>query len=106
MTLKQLIDALAAADQDHVVPLGFGRPWSYRGDPSQVAFVPETDVTVASMLAEAKYALGSTFHGYKGGEYKMDEHVDCYIADYDSVRGDKIGPMLLAYMTGQTRTEG
>lgn len=107
MTLQQLIDALAAADQDQVVPLGFGRPWSYRGGPSDVAFVPETDVTVAAMLAEAQFALGETFHGYKGGQYTMGAGVDCYIAEYGSSQGDKIGPMLVAYMTGQARkTEG
>ena len=101
MMLQQLIDALAAADQDYVAPLGFGSPDSYRGYYECVAFSPEKNVTVASMLAHAKSALGSTFEGYKGGEFTMHEFTDCYIAYYGTSVGDKIGPVLVAYLTGQ-----
>lgn len=104
MNLQQLIDALALADQDHVVPLGFGRPWSYRYDPQHVAFVPEANVTVADMLSEARFALGESFHGHNGGRYTMDASVECYVAEY-GCSGEKIGPMLVAYMTGQTHTK-
>ena len=101
MGLQELIDALAAADQDYIAPLGFGHPNSYRGNYSCVAFTPEENVTVAWMLEHAKSALGATFEGWKGGEYTMDKYTDCYIAHDGESGGDKIGPVLIAYLTGK-----
>ena len=101
MGLQKLIDALAAADQTYVAPLGFGPPDSYRGNYICVAFEPAENVTVASMLAHAKSALGATFTGYKGGEFTMHEYTDCYIANYGTSGGDQIGPVLIAYLTGK-----
>lgn len=103
MGLQELIDALSAADQTHVAPLGFGEPMSYRGYYEELAFEPARNVTVASMLAHAKSALGATFTGYKGGEFTMHAHTDCYIAKYREVGGDKIGPVLVAYLTGRAQ---
>lgn len=101
MGLQELIDALAAADQNHVAPLGFAEPMSYRGYYYDVAFEPAHNVTVASMLAHAKSALGATFMGYKGGDYTMGPYTDCYIAGWGQCDGDKIGPVLIAYLTGK-----
>ena len=101
MGLQQIIEALAAADQTYIAPLGFGPPDSYRGNYFDIAFEPESNVTVASMLAHAKSALGATFTGYKGGEYTMGENTDCYIAQYGESGGDRIGPVLIAYLTGK-----
>ncbi len=103
MGLQDLIDALAAADQEHVAPLGFAEPMSYRGDYSQLAFAPTKNVTVASMLQHARSALGQTFEGYKGGEFKMDKWTDCYINEYGESGGDRIGPVLVAYLTGRAQ---
>jgi len=100
MDLQELIDALAAADQEHVAPIGFGYAMSYRGVYSCVAFTPKKNVTVRAMLGNARSALGETFTGYKGGEYTMQEDTDCYIAEYGCGGGDKIGPVLVAYITG------
>lgn len=101
MNLGQLIDALEDAPQDYVAPLGFGTPHSYRGYYEDVAFSPAQNVPVCEMLAWAKYALNRKFDGYKGGVFTMHPYVDCYIADYDTSSGDKIGPTLVAYMTGR-----
>lgn len=101
MGLQELIDALAAADQTYIAPLGFGSPHSYRGYYFDLAFEPAENVTVASMLTHAKSALGATFTGYKGGEYTMGEYTDCYIAGYGESGGDRIGPVLIAYLTGK-----
>jgi len=101
MGLGELIAALSGANQEHIAPMGFGTPMSWRGDYSQLAFAPAVNVTVASMLANARSALGKTFIGYKGGEFKMHEFVDCYIDEYGESGGDKIGPVLIAYLTGE-----
>lgn len=101
MDLGRLINELAEADQDYVAKFGFRTPHSWRGDYMQLAFEPAENVTVASMLANARSALGATFIGYKGGYFTMNEDTDCYIDGYGSYDGDKIGPVLLAYMTGR-----
>lgn len=103
MMLGELITALEDADPDYVAPMGFGEPGSYRGDYAQVAFRPETNVTVGYMLRMAKSALGSTFTGYKGGEFTMSRYTDCYINRYGEIDGDRIGPVLVGYLTGEYR---
>lgn len=64
------------------MPIGFHRPHSYRGYYSCVAFELKDNITVEEMLESAKSALGATFVGYKGGEYKMDNSTDVYLAEY------------------------
>lgn len=94
--LGELIEWLEHQDGAKVVPHGFGEPCSYRGYYEDVAFAPAENVTFASMLANAKSALGATFQGYKGGEYTMNEYTDCWIAEYGTSHGDKIGPTIKA----------
>lgn len=95
--LGRLIKALAAADPARPVRWGFGRPMSYRGDYTDVAFSPKEKTTVGAMLMHARSALGQTFTGYKGGEFTMHGGVDCHIDEYGEAGGDRIGPTLLRY---------
>lgn len=97
MTLGELIKALEAADPELVVPHGFGDPDSYRGYYEDLAFAPRENVTVRQMLDDARRAVGVTFHGWKGGEYTMSEHTDCWLAERGDT-GETIGPVLLGYM--------
>jgi len=105
VTLQQLIRALRAADPALVVRYGFGSPMSFRADYEQLAFDPRENVTVAEMLAFAEEALGSTFEGYKGGDFTMHGYTYVWIAEYGSATGDGIGPTLLAFMLGTTPEE-
>lgn len=97
MRLGELIEALEAAPPNHVVPHGFRNPHSYRGYYDQLAFEPCDNITVHDMLAEARSALSSTFTGWKGGEFAMDEHTECWLANHGCC-GEEIGPTLLRYM--------
>lgn len=99
-TLGALIQALERADLDYVPQIGFTYAHSYRGHYEQLAFEPTSGVSVAHMLDIARGALGCTFEGYKGGEYKMYEHTEVWIANYGRSDGSTIGPVLLAYLTG------
>jgi len=101
MTLGELIKTLEQADPTMVVPHGFGSPHSYRGYYEDVAFSPAANVSVASMLEHARSALGQTFTGYKGGEYTMGDWTDCWISEYSTASGDKIGDTLMYYMLRQ-----
>jgi len=100
MTLGELIQFLEARDPERAVPLGFAKPHSYRGYYDDLAFEPAKNVTVRSMLACARDALDRTFTGYKGGEYKMGEYTDVWLAEY-SHTGEGIGPILLSFMLGE-----
>lgn len=104
--LGELIDALkAVVDQnpDAVVPDGFCNPHSYRGYYEQLAFEPAQNVRVRDMLLDAEHALGSTFQGWKGGDYTMDEHTDCWLAHRGDSDGEMLGPLLLRLMLERAR---
>ena len=99
--LQDLIEFLESQPADKVVRFGFGSPMSYRGYYEDLAFDPAENVTIGSMLAHAKSALGQTFQGYKGGDYTMHEYTDCWIAEYGRSGGDKIGPTLMKYWASE-----
>lgn len=102
MLLNELIKTLEAADQTLVLPDGFDSPHSYRGYYAELAFEPAHNITVGDMLAAARDALGSTYQGYKGGDYKMTAYTDCWLAEY-SCMGETIGPLLLRLMLERGR---
>ena len=82
MNLRDLIANLGKLPQDLVFPYGFGSSHSWRGVYSQLAFTPEKDVTVASMLEHAWAADGAVYTGYKGGEYLMTLDTPVNLAGY------------------------
>ncbi|WP_234102481.1 hypothetical protein, partial [Streptomyces venezuelae] len=98
MTLDELITTLDAADPTLVLPHGFTNPHSYRGYYEELAFEPATNVSVADMLADARSALGTTFTGWKGGEFTMRGYTDCWLAQEGSAGGETLGPLLLQFM--------
>lgn len=98
MTLGKLIKFLERQDQEKVLRKSFLTPCSYRGYYEQLAFVEAENVKCADMLAAAKSALGETFGGYKGGEFKMDEYTDVWIVESPRYTGDGISLLLLRYM--------
>ena len=98
MMLEDLIAVLEAEDPKKVVPHGFEHPHSYRGYYSELAFEPATDVTVADMLEDAKSALGTTYTGWKGGDYTMTGSTDCYLSEEGRASGETISPLLLWFM--------
>src|SRR5690242_3575186 len=89
MNLGDLIKRLELEDSARVLPLGFHNPHSYRGYYDQLAFEPASNVSVASLLAAARSALGKTFTGYKGGEYLMGSETPCWIAKYGESTNDE-----------------
>lgn len=99
MQLGLLIKFLEKCDPNIVVPMGFSNPHSYRGYYQDLAFEPTENVTVKGMLESAKSALGTTYTGYKGGEYLMDENCEVWLAQY-GMTGEGLGEILLKYMVG------
>lgn len=97
LTLGELIEELEKVDPDHVCSVGFGEPHSDRGDYADLAFSPARNVTVGSMLAHARSALGATFEGYKGGDFTMGEWTDVLIGEWGDC-GENIGSLLICFM--------
>lgn len=102
-SLGELIEALEAADPALTVPIGFGRPHSWRGDYSELAFDPAADTTVADMLAAARSAVGATYEGWKGGDFTMSLHTSVYLAEPREL-GETLGQLLLSLMLANGRT--
>ncbi len=98
MTLDELIAVLEAEDPDRVLPLGFSNPHSWRGVYSELAFEPTANVTVGQMLADARSARGATYEGWKGGDFTMSGHTDCWLAEEGHGDGETLGPILLTLL--------
>jgi hypothetical protein len=98
VNLGDLITRLEAADPNQVIPHGFHNPHSYRGDYYDLAFEPATNITVADMLEAARSAVGATYQGYKGGDFKMTPSDWCWLSEEGSASGETISPLLLEFM--------
>ena len=96
MTLGKLIEWLEQQNQEMVVKDGFSTPHSDRGSYAELAFTPEPEAKIGDMLKYAKSSLGTTFTGYKGGEYTMHENTSVYIGEYGEC-GDEITPIHFKY---------
>ena len=104
MRLGRLIEVLKQYDQRRVVLHGFCHPHSWRGSYSELAFEPSDNVTIGAMLHDANSALGTTYTGYKGGAFEMDEWSNVYLANHGE-EGEELGERLLAYMLAEKRED-
>lgn len=104
MNLGQLIDGLKGVqEQDRKVPKGFVKAHSWRGVYAELAFEPASGVTIAEMLKEAESAVGKTFTGYKGGDFRMDRETDIHIS-FSGESYDYLGEIVAFYLFGQKTT--
>jgi hypothetical protein len=106
MNLRDLISTLESHPQDLIVREGFRNPHSYRGYYSELAFEPDENVAVRSMLDCARSALGATFVGWKGGEYLMHEYVTVYLANQGECGEELSGRWLRAMLEQALAKEG
>jgi hypothetical protein len=89
MNLGDLISTLKNMDGESMVE-GLINPDSYRGYYSDLAFEKSIKkYKVKELLEVVERCLGSTYYGYKGGEYVMEEHTPLWIASYSGL-GEKI----------------
>lgn len=100
MSLGDMIDALELADRDAYIEFDFcgANPTkvdSYRGYYDHLAIGwEERGVTkVRDVLDDLREAVGKTFEGYKGGDYRMDRDTPVWVSNYgrcDSTVIDRI----------------
>lgn len=94
LTLGGLIDALERAHPEMFVVYDTveadspSAPESYRGYYSDLSFPPSaTPITAASLLKEARDAVGGTFEGYKGGDFEMHSGTPLWASPYGISNG-------------------
>jgi len=101
--LGGIIARLEQEDPTRILPIGFANPHSYRGYYEQLAFEPVRDISIGDVLAAARSALGTTFEGWKGGDFTMTASTDCWISLHGESGDNKIGPLLLELMLAAGR---
>jgi len=89
LTLGGLIEVLSDASPDAVVKFSDhtspGEEMSYRGYYSDLSFDRQVEPkTVAELLGQCQKALGTTYCGYKGGDFVMSEDTPLWAAPYSS----------------------
>lgn len=98
MNLGEIIEVLEKCDPELVVLNGFANPHSYRGFYHDLSFEPMGRITVGEMLEAARSAVGSSYQGWKGGWYRMNEYSDCWMSVEGECSGDTISRLLLNYI--------
>lgn len=98
MNLGEIIEKLEKRDPKLIVPNGFSHPHSYRGYYWDLAFEPDRNTTVGEMLEAARSAVGTTYQGWKGGDFTMDVYSDCWLSMEGECSGDSLSAMLLDYI--------
>jgi hypothetical protein len=83
--LQDILDRLEQEDPNLVLLKGWKHPHSYRGYYSELGVEPCGPTEVRELIATLKGAIGSTFQGWKGGDYTMHEYVEVYLAEQGCV---------------------
>lgn len=96
--LGELVERLRREDPAKRVHLGFRYPHSYRGDYFDLAFELAENITVGDMLTAAESAFGTTYQGWKGGDYTMGEWTSTWLVTEEGDCGESLGAVLLEYM--------
>ena len=96
VTLGNMIAELIKVAADTPVEFSHGHspgtPHSYRGYYSDLSFEPGSDpITAGDLLKVCTTALGTTFKGYKGGDFRMGPNTPLWAATYGCT-----GPAIVA----------
>ena len=86
LTLGKLIDALDSESPRTIVSFdcgGYpGDDYSYRGYYEDLAFRwSDEPASAGELLSQCRSALGSTYRGWKGGDYTMDADAPLWVAE-------------------------
>lgn len=102
MELGEIIKFLEERDPEKVVPIGFTNPHSSRFYYHDLGVEPVKSVTIGSMLEDLRSAVGRTFRGHDGEDYKMCEDVYVRIAYKGRGAAIETTRILMTYMMGET----
>ncbi len=95
MTIGKAIEALEGFAPDKPLETPLGKPDSYRGYYSDLAFPAGQEITTVGELGLALLAAkGGTYIGYKGGEFVMSDDTPLWFAPYGAC-GPKIMDLVI-----------
>lgn len=80
ISLGSLINMLEKAEQDKFVSFSLEKLHSFRGEPEELAIELGNGCKVSEMLDELTLAVGKSFEGYKGGDYRMSRKTPVHFA--------------------------
>jgi hypothetical protein len=103
MTLGELIETLRALPADLTLSPGFDHPHSYRGNYFDLAFIERESTTVAESLAACLKAYGTTYQGWKGGDFTMGEYSDVYLVPDVGRTGEPITKLGMKWVTREAQ---
>lgn len=79
MKLKDFKQHIESFPNGTKFDFGISLPFSWRGIYSEVAFkMLEQSMTKEEILENIELAYTETFNGYKGGEYRYNDHTDIH----------------------------
>lgn len=79
MKLKDFKQHIESFHKETIFDFGISQPFSWRGVYSEVAFeMLEQPMTKEEILANIELAYTETFEGYKGGEFRYNDHTDIH----------------------------
>ena len=85
MNVKEVLEKLKEYDILQKLSRSLVNPHSYRGDYSEIGFVEHIEsTTVGEMITTISGVIGTTYTGWKGGNFTMSEYSNCYIAEKGS----------------------
>ena len=99
LNLKEIIDRLLEEDPDTLLSVGWDEEDSYRGFYEELCVIRAENVTIATMIACLRRAIGNTYGGYKGGLFIMSEQSNVYLVhEYNEGFSEQIGVDMLDLM--------
>ena len=99
LNIKEIIDRLLEEDPDTVLSVGWDEKDSYRGFCGELCVFRAENVTIATMIARLRQALGNTYGGYKGGRFIYSEQSNVYLMhEYNEEFIEQIGVDMLDLM--------
>lgn len=98
MTLGELIRNLEQVNPNKICKRGFKNPHSYRGYYDNLAFESAQNISVGSMLSDARSALERSFEGYKGGDYTMSRNTLVWLAQWGDTTGAELDAGQLGWL--------
>jgi len=104
VSLGELITELKKLPREQKLNFSLCNPHSYRGYYEELAFEPcVSDRTIGELLDDAVYANGTTFRGWKGGNFLMTEDTTVWIS-FNGSNGQPLTDLALRFILQNPNT--
>jgi hypothetical protein len=95
MNIRDIIAYVSPYPREMRLKRGFTNPHSYRGYYEELGVVWAPNVSIGEMIDMFQGAIGSTYQGWKGGDYTMDEKRDVFVVHGVGETGEPVSTWML-----------